>query len=61
MMSLLGSIRDSLSNDNVTLTVQLNTGDVAPSVWNEREVLRHITESSDKMRDFIDTFKLTLT
>lgn len=60
MTSLLGSIRDALSNDNVTLKVLLNTGDVAPSVWNEREVLRHITESSDKMRDFIDTFKLTL-
>lgn len=60
MASLLGEFRDRLSNDEITVAVHINAGEAAPAVWNEREVLRHITESSETMRKLIDTFKLTL-
>lgn len=60
MMSLAGFLRDSLKNDNIEFQVLVNQGVYSPAVWNEREVLRHIVNSSASMRDFVDKFRLTL-
>ncbi|MDE7125684.1 MAG: hypothetical protein K2O12_04300, partial [Muribaculaceae bacterium] len=60
MMNLIGFLRDRLENDHISIEVTVNAGATPPTVWNEREVYRHIMESSDSMRQFIESFKLTL-
>ncbi len=60
MMSLLTFLRDSLGNDNITLTIELNQGESSPHTWNEREVLQHMIENNPEMRELIDSLQLTI-
>lgn len=53
-------LRNALKNDLLQIHVQVNQGDTAPVVWNEREVLKHMVESSEKVRNFVDKLKLNL-
>lgn len=60
IQTLLAHLRDHLANDNVTLEINVKAGEAAPAVWNEREVLHHILETSPRTRKLIEGFKLTL-
>lgn len=60
MQSLLAFLRDTLSNDDITLTVELNQGESSPHTWNERQVLQHMIESNPDMRDLIDSLQLSI-
>ena len=60
MASVLTHLRNSLSNDRITLSVVMNEGESSPLTWNEREVLSHMVENMPVLRDFIADFKLTI-
>ena len=60
MASVLTHLRNSLSNDRITLSVVMNKGESSPLTWNEREVLSHMVENMPVLRDFIADFKLTI-
>ena len=60
MYSILQHLRDTLSNDHITLAIEINQGAASPHTWNEREVLAHMVEHSPALKDFIDDFKLTI-
>ncbi|HUN20459.1 MAG TPA: hypothetical protein PLT34_04310 [Muribaculaceae bacterium] len=60
MPALLRHIHDSLQNDMLSFDIVLNRGQSAPVVWNEREVYQHMMATSEKMRNFVEAFKLTL-
>ncbi|MDE6395274.1 MAG: hypothetical protein K2K77_08030, partial [Duncaniella sp.] len=60
MHSLLTHLRDSLGNDDVTLTIELNQGESSPHTWNERQVLQHMLESNPEMRELIDALQLSI-
>ena len=53
-------LRDRLSNDNVTIRVDVNRGEAAPVAWNEREVFQHMMAESDKVKHFVEKLKLSL-
>lgn len=53
-------LRDRLSNDNVTIRVDVNRGEAAPVAWNEREVFQHMLAESDKVKHFVEKLKLSL-
>lgn len=53
-------LRNMLKNDNITIRVDVNHGESAPVVWNEREVFQHMLSESDKMKHFVDKLKLSL-
>ncbi len=60
LTDLYPHMRDALSNDNWTLTIEENRGEGSPMTWNDREVLRHIYETNEVARNFINDFKLSL-
>lgn len=60
MQPLLTFLRDSLGNDDVTLTIELNQGESSPHTWNERQVLQHMIESNPEMRELIDSLQLSI-
>lgn len=60
MYSILQHLRDTLSNDHITLAIEINQGAASPHTWNEREVLAHMVEHTPALKDFIDDFKLTI-
>ena len=60
MPSLMKHLHDSLSNDNVNLTIEINQGEASPHTWNERQVLSHMIENTPILRSFIDDLKLTI-
>lgn len=60
MPALLNEIRDSLSNDRFSLTIEINQGQSSPHTWNDREVMAYVQEKVPALNDFINTFKLTL-
>lgn len=60
MPSILKYLRDILNNDFVDIRVDINQGEASPHTWNERQVLSHIMEQRPILKDFIDTFGLTL-
>lgn len=57
---LLQHLRNALSNDQITLSVNLNEGQAAPAVWNEREVLDHLKERCPEINNYIRDFGLTI-
>lgn len=57
---LHGFLRNALANDLVEIAVEVNNGEAAPVVWNEREVLQHMLASSEKAHSFVEKLKLTL-
>lgn len=60
MPSILQHLHDTLSNDHITLAIEINQGAASPHTWNEREVLAHMVEHTPALKDFIDDFKLTI-
>ncbi len=60
MPTLMKHLHDSLSNDNVSLTIEINQGEASPHTWNERQVLSHMIENTPILRSFIDDLKLTI-
>ncbi|MCI8997750.1 MAG: DNA polymerase III subunit gamma/tau [Muribaculaceae bacterium] len=60
MPSLLAHLRDSLLNDAIDLTIEINQGEASPHTWNERQVLAHMVENTPHLRAFIDDLHLTI-
>lgn len=60
MPEILAFIHDKLSNDSITVGVEINEGEASPHTWNERQVLAHMVETRPILKDFIDTFDLSL-
>lgn len=57
---LLGWLRDSLRNDSVDFDLTVNEEDSSPRTWNEAEVFNHMKENHPVLRQFAETFQLTL-
>ena len=60
MPELIGELRNALSNDNITLKIEINQGEASPHTWNDREVVAYVQQTVPALNDFIETFKLTL-
>ncbi|MDE7154651.1 MAG: DNA polymerase III subunit gamma/tau [Muribaculaceae bacterium] len=60
MPELLAFLRDSLSNDLITIEIAENHDAGSPHTWNDRELLHHIMQQNPAIRDLVDSFKLTL-
>lgn len=57
---LLAHIRNAISNDSFNITLSLNESGPAPTIWNDREILAHITSVSPEIVKLIDKFNLKL-
>lgn len=57
---LLAHIRNAISNDSFNITLSLNESGPAPTIWNDREILAHITSVSPEIVKLIDRFNLKL-
>lgn len=57
---LLAHIRNAISNDNFNITLSINESGPAPTIWNDREILAHITSVSPAIVKLIDKFNLKL-
>ncbi len=53
-------LRKTLKNDYVEILVEVNQGEASPHTWNERQVLSHMIEERPILKEFIDSFGLTL-
>ncbi len=60
MPAILQYLHDTLRNDHVEIHVEINQGEASPHTWNERQVLAHIIEERPILKEFIDSFGLTL-
>ncbi len=60
MPAILRYLHENLKNDYVEIKVEINQGEASPHTWNERQVLSHMMEQRPILKDFIDTFGLTL-
>lgn len=60
MPDILEYLSDKLSNDHITIEIEINQGESSPRVWNSREVLAHMIQDTPHMREFIDRFNLSL-
>lgn len=60
MPALLAHIRDAIANDSFDITLSINTSGPAPTIWNDREILAHITSVSPEIVKLIDKFNLKL-
>ncbi len=60
MPSILATLRGTLGNDHISVTIELNQGEASPHTWNERQVLQHMVDNNPEMRDLIDTLQLTI-
>lgn len=58
--SIYSYIRDAISNDFWTLTINVDSGEGSPETWNDREVLTHILEESEPFARLYKLFKLKL-
>ncbi|MDE6317907.1 MAG: hypothetical protein K2L73_05865, partial [Muribaculaceae bacterium] len=57
---LLTHIRDAIANDNFNITLSINRSGPAPRIWNDREILAHLTTVSPEVVKLIDKFNLKL-
>lgn len=57
---LTAHLRNSLSNDTITLKVEINQGESSPLTWSDHEVLDRMIENAPVLREFIDKFRLTI-
>lgn len=57
---LLAHIRNAISNDNFNITLSINESGPAPTIWNDREILAHITSVSPAIVKLIEKFNLKL-
>ena len=60
LQDIVNYMRNSLVNDNFTLSVALKDGPSSPKTWTEREVLAHMRKSNPEFDAFIDDFNMTL-
>jgi len=60
MTSILSTLHDATSNDNIRIVIEINQGESSPHTWNEREVLQHMVEHNPEMRDFIESLQLSI-
>lgn len=58
--AILKYLRETLANDLLEIAIEINQGEASPHTWNERQVLAHMIENRPILKDFIDTFGLTL-
>lgn len=58
--ALLPYLRDTLANDHIELTVEVNDDPDSPAAWSDRDLLRHLVETNPHAASFISDFKLTL-
>jgi DNA polymerase-3 subunit gamma/tau len=57
---LLTYLRNTLANDHIRVSVEVNNDPNAPNAWNDRDLLRHIVESNPHAASFIADFNLTI-
>lgn len=60
MNELTQWLRDSLSNDSVTIDLNINQGETARHTWNDREVYARLLEEQPGIKRLADDLKLTL-
>jgi DNA polymerase-3 subunit gamma/tau len=60
MPSLLKHMRDSLSNDSFSISVEVNQGEAPPETWNERQLYDHMIKESKTFAAFVKNMKLKL-
>lgn len=58
--SILKYLHDTLGNDLIEITYEVNKGEASPHTWNERQVLHHMLENNPALRAFVDDLKLTI-
>lgn len=58
--SVLSTIRNAINNDYFNITLSLNDAGPAPTIWNDREILAHLTSVSPNIVKLIDKFNLKL-
>lgn len=58
--ALLPYLRQRLSNDNITIEIELNQGTPSPRTWNEREVLADIAKRNPAVQQFIENYNATI-
>lgn len=58
--TLLKYLHDTLENDYIEITYEVNKGEASPHTWNERQVLHHMLENNPALRSFVDDLKLTI-
>lgn len=57
---VLIAIRNATKNDYINITLSLNEAGPAPMIWNDREILAHLTSVSPNVVKLIDKFNLKL-
>lgn len=60
MPRLLTHVRDTLSNDMVTMELAINQGKSSPSTWNEREIVEYMATEYPAIGKMIKELKLSL-
>lgn len=58
--TLMKYLHDTLGNDYIQITYEVNKGEASPHTWNERQVLHHMLENNPALRAFVDDLKLTI-
>ena len=58
--AILTLVRNTLQNDSITFTININQGESAPYTWNEHDLLKHLLEKRPHLASFISTLKLKL-
>ena len=61
MPSLLNHLRNTLSNDHITINISVNEDPNAPSAWNDRELLRHLIETNPNVATLVKDLRLSIT
>lgn len=61
MADILGSMRNALSNDFITIDVVINTGVSSPATWTERELIAHFREKYPGFSSYVEALQLVLT
>ena len=57
---MLAHIRNAISNDKFNITLSINESGPSPMIWNDREILAHITAVSPEIVKLIEKFNLKL-
>ena len=58
--SILKSIHNALSNDNIEFRTHIRQGESSPATWTQRQVLAHMLDECPELQKFIDDFSCTL-
>ena len=58
--SILETIHNALSNDNIEFRTHIRQGESSPATWTQRQVLAHMLDECPELQKFIDDFSCTL-